>query len=655
MSVFNRIGPYEIQHEIGRGGMAVVFLARDTRTAVEVALKLVRDGSGHEEREILEAEQRGAQLQKQFSSVSSRVPQVYEYGTDGGYFYVAMEYLEGENLSDAIARGPMPMERALSIAGDLCRFVEDAHGFEPEGGDRPLRSLLHGDLKPRNIRLTPGGQVKVLDFGIAKALSLSRKVTRNDFGSVAYLSPERLESGDVDQYADFWAIGVMLYELLTGEQAFRAPDTRRLEKLIVSRSQPPLLAELEPVSLRAVLSKLLAPEPSERYDSARAIREDIERCVAGAPTEAEQHGWPRGAVPELPDEGTRATHPPAIDPEQTRRTTKAVVPPPIPTLAAPVVPPPLPSPAPAAVATAAAKPKSKMRRRLKIAATVFVIILFMRELGLSSDAERVAGAAPTTELDEIGTLWNQYDALSRRSVLGFGTGDLASALTTQTEALADRVFANYRTPQPTVREAQWRQVRTALARALPTRRRNTRLRAMLRYCDGHLHRIDGEAHNARRLPAEAQREFADAVAAFREAAELRSDWPDPYLGLARTFIYGLEDVERGADALLRAERAGYTLGNRESAQLGDGYRTRAETLMRSARDVTGLSQERDYLTRAADSYRQALEHYAKATDYAGVPRNIALAQRSLRTVERRLEALLLFSPPSFEPEDKPWR
>ena len=182
--------------------MAVVFLARDTRTGAHLALKLVREGPGHEDREILEAEQRGALLQKQFSAVSSRVPQVYEYGSDGGYFYVAMEYLEGENLSDAIARGPMSAEQALRIAFELCRFVEDAHNFEPEGGERPLRSLLHGDLKPRNIRLTPTGHVKVLDFGIAKALSLSRKVTRNDFGSVAYLSPERLESGDVDQYAD---------------------------------------------------------------------------------------------------------------------------------------------------------------------------------------------------------------------------------------------------------------------------------------------------------------------------------------------------------------------------------------------------------------------------------------------------------------------
>ena len=118
MAVFNRIGPYEIEHEVGRGGMAVVFLARDTRTGAHLALKLVREGPGHEDQQILEAEQRGALLQKQFSAVSSRVPQVHEYGSDGGYFYVAMEYLEGENLSDAIARGPMSAEQALRKGGE---------------------------------------------------------------------------------------------------------------------------------------------------------------------------------------------------------------------------------------------------------------------------------------------------------------------------------------------------------------------------------------------------------------------------------------------------------------------------------------------------------------------------------------------------------
>jgi serine/threonine protein kinase len=648
MTVFNRVGPYEIEQEIGRGGMAVVLLARDTRTGERLALKLVREGLDREAQDILDAEQRGAHLQRQFSALSSRVPRVFEFGLDSGYFYVAMEYLEGENLSDAIARGPMPAERALTIAVELCRFVEDAHGFEPEG-DRPLRSLLHGDLKPRNIRLTPDGQVKVLDFGIAKALSMSRRVTRNDFGSVAYLSPERLESGDVDQHADYWAIGVLLYEMLTGEQAYRASDTRRLERLILGRCPPARVATLEPARARAVIAKLLGPVPADRYSSAREIREDLERCARDEATVAERDGWPR-IVRDEP--ATRRTHGPAVDQEATRRTTKALTPvPALPSAAlAPVVVPPIPMPA----VVASRSHPSRASRALRWVAGLVAVIVVINQLLVSSAAARVAEAIDTTELGELPQLWNQYDELSRRSYFGFTTRRLARRLTGHTRTLADRVIANYRTPMPTVREAQWRQAQTALMRALSADPDDRGLRAALRYCEGHLHRIDGEARKARRLAADAQREFAEAVSAFREAAELRSDWADPYLGLMRTFIYGLDDVDRAADALQRAERAGYRSGTREAAQFGDGYRARGDGFVRSARDVAGLDQEREYLTRAADSYRQALDHYARAADFSGVSRSVAMAQRGLATAERRL-ALLTASPLDSLEHYIPWR
>jgi eukaryotic-like serine/threonine-protein kinase len=214
-TVFRRLGPYEILREIGRGGMALVFLASDTRTGRPVALKLVPQGTDREAREILEAEQWGAELQRQFSQVSAHVPAVYEHKLDeSGYFYVAMEYLDGENLSDAITRGPLKVDRAVDIAIELCLFLEAAHRFDAVIGDRKLRSLVHGDLKPRNVRITSSHMIKVLDFGIAKALSLSRKVTRNDFGTMPYLSPERLDSGEVNEHADFWAVGVMLHEMV---------------------------------------------------------------------------------------------------------------------------------------------------------------------------------------------------------------------------------------------------------------------------------------------------------------------------------------------------------------------------------------------------------------------------------------------------------
>jgi len=246
--------------------------------------------------------------------------------------------------------------------------------------------------------------------------------------------------------------------------------------------------------------------------------------------------------------------------------------------------------------------------------------------------------APTQELEDTIATWKQYDSLRSRSMRS-GFDGLERALSQQTNVLAERVFSNYRTPQPTVREAQWKSARELIAEALAAMPGDSRLKAALRYCDGHLHRIKGEARLSKKLTAEAKQEFAEAVTAFREAAELRSDWADPFLGLMRTFIYGLDDVDRGADALKQAQRLGYQQSDRETAQLGDGYRARAETFARTARTLQGFPQEQDYLTRSAEAYRLALECYSNAVGYGDVPRNVRTAQRGLTQIEERLEEL----------------
>ena len=133
--------------------------------------------------------------------------------------------------------------------------------------------------------------------------------------------------------------------------------------------------------------------------------------------------------------------------------------------------------------------------------------------------------------------------------------------------------------------------RRICSRRWSSRRGNDALKASLRYCEGHLHRIDGEAEKLRHRTAAANQHFTEAVTAFREAAELRRDWPDPFLGLARTFIYGLEDIDRAADALKQAQKLGYTTGDRETAQLADGYRARGDSLWQTARQLADMPQE----------------------------------------------------------------
>lgn len=648
-TVFSQLGPYRIERVIGHGGMASVYLAHDTRTEAVVALKVVHAAADDEAREILEAERRGAELQQRFSAVSRFVPKVFESGFAGEYFYIAMEYIAGEDLSQAIHRGRLPWTRAAAIAMQLCEFLDEADRFETATPSR--RVLLHNDLKPRNVRLTEGEAVKVLDFGAAKALSLSRKVTRNDFGSTAYLSPECLESGDRDLHSDAWALGVMLYEMVRGRQPFRADDTRRLEQMIRARRPPESLDGCCPAGLEAVIAKLLAPFPADRYATPADIHADLSRAVAGGPTLAQDEGWPAAPTRRTPHDElpTRRTSGPAegtdrVEPP-TRRTQHAdVVPPPIP-VAPPVPPiPPAsrqmaeglpPTPAPAV-------PPPKRRRVLawlRSAALVVVVGLCLNEGCVAARANRLASRVPLQDLQGLAALWPQYEALAASSRMGVAVEGLERALTSQTLVLAERVMANYRTPSPTVRENQWKAARTALARAVALAPNDRALRAALRYCDGHLHRINGEASKARKQAAAAQQQFTDAVIAFREAVALREQWPDPHLGLARTYIYGLEDVDRGAEAFAEAEKRGHRPGPREATQLADGYRTRGEALARTAPTLEDLPQERDYLTRARDALNDALSRYMAINDGGAVAASIRDTQRLLNRVELRLAEL----------------
>jgi serine/threonine protein kinase len=618
-TVFHRIGPFEILGQIGSGGMAHVFLADDTRNNRRVALKLVQVTDDRHGRDRVEAERWGAKLQARLSEVCPLVPKVYEDGELPPYYFIAMEFVEGSDLSSVIARGPMSVPDAISVAGQLCQFLEAAHAMETTIDEVPFRSVVHGDLKPGNVRLTASGELKVLDFGIAKALSLSRKVTRNEFGSIPYMSPERLDSDvqEVGRPTDLWALGVILYELLSGAAPFHGSDTRRLEQQIRGGYHRRPLPDDVPLGLRAITARLLAPSSDVRYESAGSVREDLEAFSAGRPTVAERQGFP-GQADEPATRRTRSAPP---GDEATRRTT--------------------PEPGAEQTVTHAVKaPPAPARpgRRLPSLRDVLLLaalVLVGNEVAVGFSAGRLAATASTRDLEGIGTLWEDYGRLSGRSFLRLGVVGLESALRARVQELSERVIANYRSPLPTVRERQWRAARLDLQQAMTLAPADRRLKADLRYCEGHLHRIDGEAAKARNQRAAASQDFADAVTAFREAAELRPEWPDPFLGLARTFIYGLEDTDRAADAMKQAQQRGYTIGDRETAQLGDGYRTRAESLRQTARQLMHLPQEAEYLQRAIAAYREALAQYDKIPGFPGVATSLRRIHGTIDVLENR--------------------
>ncbi|MEO8481205.1 MAG: serine/threonine-protein kinase [Acidobacteriota bacterium] len=616
---FRQIGPYVIDRQLP-GGRAMVFLARDTTHGDRVvALKVLQEGVDDDSAEWLAAERRGAELQQRLLADNEFVPEVYEIGQSDGYLYIAMEFVDGENLSSLIERGPIDWRRAIPMGIQFCRFLEEIDHLDLKiPGGSPL-TLLHNDLKPRNVRVMAGDRIKIVDFGAAKTLPQDRRATRNEYYSTPYLSPECLESGERDRHADAWAVGVMLYEMVTGRAPFRGDNTVRLEDRIRSR-RPPEPATGCPRTLQAVLAKLLAPYAADRYATPEAIRGDLERALADEPTEAEQQGWPERVFDEPP---TRPVRPDTDDEPPTRRTPRT----------------PSERRPPAAVASTMPPILLRVRRWAYAALFVLVAVLGGNEACVMGEARHVAATVPLQDLAGVTAAWNSYDQLRARSYLHVGASGLGRALQQQTLVLAERVTSDYRSPTPTVREAQWSAVAAALERAAAAAPSSSVIRGTLRYAQGHLRRIDGEADKGRRQLPKAQRNFNEAVAAFREAAAARPDWPDPFLGLARTFIYGLEDVDRGADAIARAQKLGYATSARDTVQLADGYRARGDALEHAAAQLGGVPQEREFLGRSRDAYQKALELYTKVAEFGDATAQVRTTQHRIEIIDRKVADL----------------
>jgi len=464
-------------------------------------------------------------------------------------------------------------------------------------------------------------------------------VTRNDFGNIAYLSPERLETGEMDATDGFWSVGVMLYEMLRGEKPHRATDARRLEQLIVARQPPEPLDASCPEGLRAIVAKLLAPTPAARYDSALAIREDLERAAAGQRTMAQEEGWPDVLPRVAPDEATRRTRTVA-EPDEATRAVPRMTPPPLPVS---VQPPPLPVNVPPPPLPARRVP---VRAWARVAMASAVLASLLGIAGVTANEVRVYRRASslipgvrTSEISELPGLWRRYDTLSQSSSLRVGVGRLADELTDRTQTLADRVIRNYSTGVSGIREAQWKQARAPLVHASRVDPDDNRIRATLRFIEGHLHRIDGDGHTERKQATLAQREYAEALTAFREAAELRPRWPDPFLGLARTFIASLADLEKGEDAIVQAQRLGHVSIELETRLLAAGYRKRGDTFAANAARLAGTPDEEPFLTRARASYQRALELYASLPGGSPVGA-LQASQRGLSRVDERLDQLV---------------
>jgi CheY-like chemotaxis protein len=263
---FGRIGRYEIVQPLGEGGMGAVFLARDPSLGRLVAIKLIREGADDPERRERFAREARSAAQLAHPSIVT----IYDIGEHGGQPYMAMEFVPGETLAAVIARGEdRPLASKLNVIDHLCAGLAHAH----------RAGIVHRDVKPANVMITPEGSVKILDFGIAR-LSESH-VTRTGMvlGTLNYMAPEQLSGERADNRTDIFALGAVCYELLSHKQAF--PGTVRdglLKRILLSAPTPlqQLCPQLDKELVSAV-EQALDKEPGRRQADVDHLRLVVKR------------------------------------------------------------------------------------------------------------------------------------------------------------------------------------------------------------------------------------------------------------------------------------------------------------------------------------------------------------------------------------------
>lgn len=277
-----QIGPYRIIKRLGFGGMCEVYLAErygasgfQKQVAIKVLLPEHRGKSTHERHLIREANT-GAKLHH------PAIAQVYDLGIDQGQYYIVMEHIDGSDLRTLMPTTGAPPHIVLHMIAQLTRALDYLHTFRDES-DRWL-GLVHRDISPSNVLVTPQGDLKLIDFGITKATqNMDRTHGKIRKGKYAYMSPEYINGHPLEASSDLFSLGIVFMELLCGQRPFDAPDIMST----MARIKDPLLAapldHIDP-RLQDILQTCLHKDPRHRHQSARALHDDIIQLVQSGMT-----------------------------------------------------------------------------------------------------------------------------------------------------------------------------------------------------------------------------------------------------------------------------------------------------------------------------------------------------------------------------------
>jgi eukaryotic-like serine/threonine-protein kinase len=276
-----RLGHYQLEAKIGEGGMGVVYAARDTRLGRSVALKLLP-------RAVIGDPSRRKRLLREARAAAAithgSIATIYEAGEIDGDVFLAMEKIEGRNLRACIVKGRVPIDEALRVIQAIAEGLAHAHD----------KGIVHRDVKPENVMLLEGGAVKVLDFGLAKLGPAAPEAGESDLatraggllGTPSYMSPEQAKGHAVGPPGDVFALGIVLYELLTGKRPFVGVSAAEVF-IAIDRDQPALPSRVNPqvpVALERLVMRCLAKNPAHRFQDGRELSQAITAFLSGPRT-----------------------------------------------------------------------------------------------------------------------------------------------------------------------------------------------------------------------------------------------------------------------------------------------------------------------------------------------------------------------------------
>ncbi len=611
-----RFDRYMIDRLIAETRMSKVWVARDMEeNARLLALKVVRRLAENDD--IVEAARFGAMLQQLLSAQDEHVVKVYRYGETCGWFFIDMEHIQGKDVSEVLReQGRIAPDKAVRIAIEVARTLDNLHNFSTAIEGRQVISAVHGDLKPKNIRLTGGldsdFSVKVLDFGTAKALSQGKPGgTHTPAWSPAYASPELLERREMNPLSDRWALGITLYEMATGHVPFGAGKS--IEEIETQIRFRPRMPDLEvqdcPGALPAVLYKLLDPDPASRYQSARELLLDLERypempAVAGYQGETVRSDAP---VPESGDETRRSPN------EPVRKPAAAAQP---------------------ALRPAVPNARATLIRALVVLLSFALVFWLIARQGRAYSAARKLASDLSVGKISVTAAREQYEELRDRHLVWIPTREIDRLLGTGFIARGDAIMTRFRSSG--VKIAEWRQARAYFVQAHDSRLGDEALAGRLRLCDAHLLRYQAQAEKAPEL-------FERAAAQFREAGRMLRESPDPWLGLAMLEIYNRKDPDKGEQALEEARRRSYdyTGETRWVALLADAYRARADLLDWEAQQIVRTLPDGavERLEHAAADNEKAVEWYSRIPLFGSSLRDIERCRKAIDRINMRLEKL----------------